>query len=548
MPGVWQAAGLILTGMVAQGRFNVRPELFGYLLLAGQLSLLADGPRGKRAAVALVVMQLLLVNLHSYFILGLALTGAVLADRLVRLGWARLRGGQQDEASARIRQEAKLLGAVLGGQVAVCFANPWTWRLAVLPVQTLLYMRKHHIASGGLALTGHPWSHIGEFFRPFAAAFFEVKATYAYVALLGLAGLGALASAVQRRWDWLAVIAGMALISLSMRRNIAPAAIIITPLALAALWEIFSARAWKLPARGRAAAAGAVALVSVFLATSVVTQRYYYGDHSMWRFGLGISRLFVPLGAAEWLGENRPAGRLWTDYTGSSNLHYFTRPHPDVPVMTNTWAYPPQVMREVLDYCSGQRPFEEVERSLAPEVVVLRMDRGSIPLGRRLANAPDWAVVHIGGMYVVFLRTDGPNAPLAERLRITPGTLDLPAHKARLGEMDPVRAYSTCMGAMTLYRIGWDSPAIDVFRRAVELDADYYQAWDLLGLALARRGTLRLARQDHRGKQDWNEALACFDRALRIEPDYKDARSHRMLVSEQIASLKRGVLLTPVFP
>ena len=537
VPPLWRAAGVILLAVVAQGRFSVRPEVFGYLMLAAQLCILVGGPKSWRGAVGLIVLQLLLVNLHSYFLLGLALTGAMLVDRAARLLWRRFRDGDE---SGDVGRDALRLGIVLAGQVLVCFANPWTWRLAILPVQTLVFMRAHHIAGGVLAAQGHPWAHIGEFFRPFApGAFLDVKATYAYCALLALAGLGATAAAWRRRWGWLLIITGMAIVSLSMRRNIAPAAILIIPIALAAIWRCAAGRITRLgqALRHRSAltTAAVLALGSLAGIGSVVTQHYSYTDRSPWRFGLGISRLLVPVDAAEWINTHRPEGRLWTGYTSSSNFHYFVRPHPEMPILTNTWAYPPDVMRTVLDYCSGQRDFADAVRRWDPQCVALRVDRTSGPLAGALSANPDWAVVYLDARHVVFLRADGPNADLARKQAISPATLDVADYLSRLEAVDPVPAYATCLGGLTLYRLGWDDAAVDVFKRTVELQDDYYQAWDLLGLVHLRRGHIRLLGGDRRGQADLEAALAYFNRALRLEPDYQDAIDHR----DQVRQLLR---------
>ena len=71
---------------------------------------------------------------------------------------------------------------------------------------------------------GHPWSVIGEFFRPIAEGIFEESvASYAFRVLLGLAGAGMLAAAACRRWGHLLILAAMTATAISMRRNIAPA-------------------------------------------------------------------------------------------------------------------------------------------------------------------------------------------------------------------------------------------------------------------------------------------------------------------------------------
>ncbi|HET6426768.1 MAG TPA: hypothetical protein VFJ30_00045, partial [Phycisphaerae bacterium] len=366
-------AGLLLTAMVAYERFLLRPEVFAYLVLMGQVWLLSGvgrgnssrGPRpaakrgeerpgrviGWGTAAGLVGLQWLLVNLHSYFLLGIGLTGAVLAEALVRRLWSREAGGR-----GVVR-----LAVVLLVQVGVCFVNPWTWRLAVLPIQTLMFMRAHGIAGGGFTETGHPWAMIGEFFRPFAPGVFrESKASWAYCALLALSAAGVLCAAIRRRWAAVLIVSAMTAASLAMRRNIAPAALVVIPLSLWACRDALAGWAGRLLGRfgtaGALAAGGAMAAVSLYGAFSVVTHRFYRGERRAVRFGLGVSRTVVPVGAAEWLNAHRPGGRLWTDYNSSSNVMYFTRPHRPVPVLTNTWAYPPETMRRVLDLSRARRP------------------------------------------------------------------------------------------------------------------------------------------------------------------------------------------------
>ena len=47
------------------------------------------------------------------------------------------------------------------------------------------------------------------------------------------------------------------------------------------------------------------------------------------------------------------------DEDGLKLLRQIRESDPDVPVVTNTWAYPPEVMREVLDYDGGRRDFSQ---------------------------------------------------------------------------------------------------------------------------------------------------------------------------------------------
>ena len=570
------AAGLVLTAMVAYERFLLRPELFGYVVLAGQLCLLnvrsrraeespdarPGRPRDTRAgrpchqrpvlgwgaAAGLVALQWLLVNLHSYFLLGIGLTGAVFAEELLRGLW-RLRGGRREAGEPPDRRRLVRLAVVLAGQAAVCFLNPWTWRLAAMPIQTLLFMSRNRIAGADLADTGHPWSVIGEFFRPFAAGVFEQsKASYAYCMLLVVAGVGAAAAGVRRRWAHLLTIAAMAGASLTMRRNIAPAAVIVVPLALSACGALLAAvvgRAGRAGGVCRMAAAGLLTIAGAWGIFSVVTHRFYRNERRAIRFGLGVAPTVVPVGAARWLAGNKPTGRVWTDYNSSSNVHYFAGR--DVPVLTNTWAYPPDVMRLVLDCSLGRRPFEPVAKALGCEAVVLRMDRTSIPLGRSLVADANWVPVHLGALHVVFLRADGPNAELARRFAIAPRTLDVGGYVRRLEGLDPVSSYSAYLGGFTLAHLGWDTQAVEVIDHvlgAYPADPYRHRLWNMKGTCLARRGTLRMLGRppDFRGKQDWHEARNCFLKALRLAGDYAPARANLREVQRQIADERRGIL------
>lgn len=555
LPWLWIAAGTGLTAMVAYERFLLRPEVFGYLVLAGQLCLLIRGRPGWRAAAALVALQLLLVNLHSYFFLGLALTGAALGEAVLRRLWRRLRG--PGEANGADRAAARL-ALVLAAQLAVSFVNPWTWRLVLLPIETLLFLRKHDIAGAASPIEGHPWAIIGEFFRPFAGQIFaDRKATGAYCVLLALAAVGVAAAAVRRRWAHVLLIAGMTGVSLSMRRNIAPAALLITPPALAACRELLARirRVRRAAAWAGMAAAAAIALTAAWGCAAVVTQGFYRNERLSVRFGLGPTRCVMPLGPAEWISRHEPAGRLWTGYNVSSNLHYFTRPHREVPILTNTWASPPANMRRVLDCMIGRLALADAPGGADCQIVALQvnppLDPRYRPLHRRLLDDPNWALVCLDAAHVVFLRADGENAALARRAAITPQSLsvDLPGFVAGLRRLDPAGGHAVYLGAYTLSNLGWYTQAVDVFREVLDEDPYPHRVWTQIGWCLARRGTRRMLAQprDFRGINDWREARRCFRQALRLRPGYRQAEVNLRLVEQQLADEPRGVIYKDLF-
>ena len=596
------AAGMLLAAMASYERILLRPEVCSYLVLAAMLCLLVRPRLTRLSAAVLVVLQVLLVNLHSYFLLGLGLTGAFAAEDVLRRLWARWKGlappkgtgsgvsipmyigigtevpvpavgtpkcstpvGDVQRGQAPPRQTACRSGAsplrraplwvVLGLQVLACFANPWTWRLAILPIQTLAFMRAYNIAGGSFTEMGHPWAVIGEFFRPFASGISEnSRASDAYVVLLVLAGAGALCAAWLRRWAHVLVILAMTAASLTMRRNIAPAAMLITPPALSACRDALGPLA-RLAWRSRPAirlAAAATSAAGLILAGAVgvfgvLTQRFYSNESRPTRFALGISKTAMPLSAAGWINRNAPAGRLWTDYNTSSNLYWFTSPpHRDVPVLTNTWAYPPDAMDLVLAVSRGRADYRTVFDRLGVQIVTLKMDHTSMPLARRMLADANWALVDLDAVYATLLRTNGSNAGLARRQRITPETLDVDDFIRRLSAMDPVSSFPVYLGASTLAEIGWDKQAVAVMDHALANwpGAPHVErVWDMKGTCLAKLGLeafLRFPPDVQAGRKHWQNARQCFIKALELRRGYAAAADHRRLIEEDIADEQRG--------
>ncbi len=554
-PWVLAALAVGLFAMTGYARFNLRPEVFAYLLLAGELFVLVRARFRRRDVAWLVILQMLLVNLHSYFLLGLALTTAVLADRLLRIAWTRaVRHVRADRTGgpaggSGVRRDAALLGIALAGQVAVCFANPWTWRLAALPIQTLMFLRANDVAAapGG---SGHPWSLIGEFHRPFSpGGFLHTKATYAFAVVLGFGAAGLVAAAWKRRWDLVFILFGMASVALSMRRNIAPGAMVLAPVSLAALAVAVRPLWSRLHGRLRnalwiAAGAGVVTAAGVFIAL-VLTQRFYFAERTPWRFGWGFSRSMLPAHVTRWMSEHNAAGRLWTGYNSSSSVYGLTPDRPGVPILTNTWAYPPAVMSEVLTATRRPQAFASAAKRYGVQRVVLRVDGASAQVVRWLMVEPGWSLVALDARHVLFVRAAGPNADVATRFDITQRTFDVKEYLRRVAANDPVPASALHMGGTTLLCLGMMSPSIEVLEAAVAADPDYHEAWHMLGFVLVQRGNAHLGsphlRGQTAGRADLVRARDAFRRCLEIAPDYEKARHNLALVRRQLDAVDRGL-------
>ena len=520
------AGAILLIAVTSHERLNLRPELLSYLLLSAQLCILVFATRGRLmswpAIAGLVLLQLLLVNVHSYMMLGLAITGAMLLDQLLRLAWVRLRHSQGD---ALLKANTICMLCAMAGQIAICFANPWGWRLVSLPVETLLFFRQHNISGGTFDQTGHPWSAIGEFFGPFANGLGGAPAKWAFVAVLAVAAGGMVSSLLRRRWNWCFIIGGMTMMAMAMRRNIAPGALLIVPLAAPAVAEMANRLAFKasekLPRWLGAAGGWAVAMAAVCLGAAVISQHFYVAQRSPTRFSLGIAQTMVPLGPARWLNEHQPAGTLWVDYDISSNLHFFVQGNPSVPILTNTWAYPPDVMRDVLMASREPQAFDNAATAYDIQTVVLSAKNENKPLLAHLAASPAWALVDLDARYATFVRAGGINSELAAKGRLSPRNFDLAAFRGRLAQVDPASGYALYVGGMTLEYLRWHEQAADLFGDVVAMEPNNHYAWNSLALSLIEQGRLLGSAQR---RVLWNKAHDALQRSLFIKPAYEPAR------------------------
>ena len=535
------AAGSLVAAMASSTRLVGRPELLGYVALMAQFAILAGayregGPKriGRNAALGVIALQALLVNLHSYFLLGLAMSGPLVIHSA--LGYIRAaRRGHDDRAdwARAARSSATLLTA----QTVACFANPWTWRLAVLPFQTIWYLRTRGISSG----TGdHPWAKIGELKSIFATAHHAMTLQQiAMIALLILSVLAILSALMTRRFHLVLLVGGMLLAGVSVRRNHTVAALLLTPGALAALG---APGRWLMAQRSaRARAALALAGCTTLLAFStvqsvrVVTHDYYYESGENDRFGIGVSRLVLPVGAAEFVNEHLPDERLWCDFASSSYLYHFAGPRRSLPILSNGWAYPPELFAETIEFCWGQRQPTDLTSQYQAEAVVLDLEESTM-LFRQLLESNDWTLVHAEGIHVVLIHSRGRLAGLARRLMWNPLAEPVDAFIERVEATDPVPAAALLASAEILQTGGWPDRAIALSRRAISHRPDDPRAWTSLGTCWWGRGLMRQRNGDADFLVDWFTAAKYYRKALEVDPSYGRAKTYLDKLTEWIVA------------
>ena len=495
----WIALGIVLISMVGFMRFHLRPEVFGYVFLATIALLVLSPTLTRRGAIALIAVHWVAIQFHSYWVLGLFLVAASWIEEVI--SWHR--GHRQDAVPLPAGGERlQRLTIALGGMIVVSLLNPWTWRLAVLPFQTILFLSANEIPADPAALVRHPWATISEFLPPFRGSTHLTRPIVAYLGILGLTALGAAAAVRDGRWARLAVMAFMVAISLKMRRNLAPAAVILVPLALASIAEVLrTANPTGILIRGarwaraiRVPVSVAVIAFASYWTVSVVTDHFYYDQRSPTRFGAGHSSLHIPVDASRLLSQMPGNVRVFTSFNLSSTVMYFGREDQrfrQVPILTNTWAYPAITTLALNMKLRRGRPYRQNKPDYSGffafaakydvGIVMLDCSKPEAGLATFLLHN-GWQWVHFDVRYLILLR---PDLEFPEGLR-EKRSLEKIIDDIRRRET--LAAYPLFLMARSFSQLGMIQQAEQCSRACVEHDPSYREAWYLLGRLLYNRG------------------------------------------------------------
>lgn len=135
---VWPACAVWLPAVVVfSGRLCERPELFSLLFLAAFLAVLARAPERPRLLWLLPVIELVWVNSHGFFVLGLFVLAAFAAERI----FDRVRRVPAAAPHPPLRTFLLASGATIG----VCMLNPYGWGAFQLPLEQF-----HKLGSTGV--------------------------------------------------------------------------------------------------------------------------------------------------------------------------------------------------------------------------------------------------------------------------------------------------------------------------------------------------------------------------------------------------------------
>lgn len=557
---------LLVMGLTVNFRLNMRPELFGYLCLIFQYMMLTrletqqdkPLPPSWSWVGGMIFVQLLFVNFHSYFLLGLAIIGAMLGEYCIYAIKKRFIDKEISQIEA-YKNIIKRLSITLIGMLLVCFMNPWGWRLALLPFQTLLFMERRTI--GGQQQFINPWIFIQELKETINEWWLTRPSDYAILIILVLAAAalilqlaillkslyqnfstrGSVASnkdTFRVRWGYLFMIVGMVFVGLKVRRNISIASLVIVPSALICITEslhyFLSEKKAYHHLKFLSLANISVLALSLFGVSQIINGKLFEAEYLPSRFGFGISNTQLPIGASVWLNRHAPEARVWCDFDTSSSIHFFTRPHRDVPILTNAWAYPPVIMLSNAPNRLEIGPFNFFVNNYKVDAVIAGFSANNSFFHRYLAKNPDWQMVHVEGKNVLYLNSDNKYKALAAKYGIRPGNFDASSFVSQQLLKDPSFERTILSVADIFKNIDELDLAISVIEEGVKKNhSPGLRAWVQLYNLYGNRFNLRRQSGDARFTSDIKQMKQVLEKILNLEPENVDF-SNRLKALNQI--------------
>ncbi len=378
-------------------RYEIRPEMFSYLMSGLFLHLLWDYRQGRRGASWLMVLpflQLVWVNLHIYFFIGMLMVGVFLLESLVGIA------AKNSSRSPSHRDQWKVLAAVLLVIVATSCINPAGVRGAVYPL---------------FIFQGYEFPVIENYSVPgiLKAGFLLLPLVY-FLIIFGVLCLSWLYVFINDRSNvslsnFILTLFFSALAWWTIR-NFAMFAFLALPLTAINLRDAAHAPSmrWLTAPVGISSAAAAVAVLLV-----LINPAYFFAG-GRGAFGIGLNE--GNLAALEFLRRENLQGPIFNNFDVGSYLIYALYPRERVYVDNRPEAYPATFFAE--DYFPILVDDERWRRSLDAHrfnaIVINPSGRSAAAENftvRRMLD-PDWAAVFFDKDILILARRYGVNQPV----------------------------------------------------------------------------------------------------------------------------------------
>jgi hypothetical protein len=481
-PALWIALPVALLGAARElPQLTERPHLFDYVLLAGFLLVAtrildAGGRPTRRAAIVLLVLEVLWVNLHG----GAALLGvAVFGTVLLQVAWdARSLRSKPRALWAEIRLPIMTAAGLVLAQFAFPAGSSFAYLYYTYTDKTVQFIVEWQPrAWGPYLLDLAPW------WIAALAAIFLVRRKPIF-SLLMLLGFGALSRTAVRH-EALFVMAATGVLMYQWRGSGAST----------------RAGAWLLASVWRA---GAVLALVYLLAGAAVYRAWVSFGHFFQTYGYGS--LEMAGGAAAFLDREGISGPMFNTYDLGADLEYHDR---KVFVDTRNSDYGYAFIKRTLDAANDKDVWHGLDREFHFTHAVLwyapYVASPPLPYIRHIEHDPAWALVYVDDLTAVYLKRTVENAAVISRNEytlVTPldlysgdviartpraGYADLEQELIRLAAADPNSIQARLLLAQVYILVYRHEEALALVRGAMVTEPRAYRPHAILASLYARQ-------------------------------------------------------------
>ncbi|MBI1956941.1 MAG: tetratricopeptide repeat protein [Candidatus Niyogibacteria bacterium] len=462
----WLVAFFSLLAIFAlSDRTDMRPEIFSYFFIAIYIYFLADlneHPEHRRI-FWLVPLQILWINMHIFFSIGLMLAAGFLAEKII-LNWRDLKN------SALVKRLVLLFIAL----VAASSVNPLGFRAVVYDYQL------HNLGNYPIRIAeNEPTLHFLNSSAPWAS----VSASLFLPMILLLAASFALAFyRKERPIFYLLASIGSAGAGFFMTRGVSLFALVFLPAISANLNGPFLALKERLnqkmpdvtEALGKFFGAGIIIALVLFIAARARNNLLYYR-------GFGVRLSNYSEASAEFFRANDLHGPIFNDTDIGSYLIYEFFPSERV-FTDNRFgdAYSKDFFNRYMPITADEDAWARALKNYKFNVIYYyHYDAGGStrPFLWRRTHDPAWALVYADPYVVILLKNTPENKKVIDTFRITGENAG-----ERLNYLSDSEDPDEQIAAGDLLNlVGRDDLAMEVFKKVVRLWPERSQVWLIMG-------------------------------------------------------------------
>jgi len=451
--------GFLLSLVLISMRTDPRPEIFTYLIAAAFLFVIyrvRDGKSGVNLLWLLPPLELLWVNFHIYFIVGLVIYGVFLIERFFL---------------KKLTRKEIMIGIVL---ILATLVNPNGLRGALYP---LAIFNNYDLPIA----ENYP---ILEFVRHYHAWLFPYKFFLASIATIALGIVLRLGTFKHYLFEILLFIF-FTISSFQLARNIGVYAIFSFP-ATVALFHNLKIRE-KFPTVNKIALGGLILFMAFFI-NSIRTNAFYESVNTQSRFGLSVPKFMQQ--AMDFFQRNNLPGPIFNDLGIGSYLEWKLYPAQKAFSDNRPEAYPMSFWQDV--YIPMQADYRIWRQKSAEygicSVIIDHMSIINHPAGQHFISSilkdPDWPLVFVNDRILIFVKRSKDTQRLIDAYAINDRNIE-----SRVREItdtfDPSDDLSYRELGDFLYKVNQFQAALIPYQKLMSIQLDNPYGYERYALTLA---------------------------------------------------------------